>query len=128
MLWHCQPETGFPNPLVPIPLVQVLADLPTCQKVAVLIAQDPLGMRAKERRFFQQWLYVVKKKGFFDIFAWLHARFLIEARMQRKVCRRQECLGFGQPNMVAAVLALWRIRGKRDRAPTSLLEIVGSVF
>src|SRR5262245_35750011 len=53
MLWHCQPETGFLNLLVPMPLAQVLADLPTCQKVAVLIAQDPLGMRAKERQFFQ---------------------------------------------------------------------------
>ena len=108
MLWHCQPETGFPNWLVPMPLVQVLADLPTCQKVAVLIAQDPPGMRTKERRFFQQWLHLFMKKGFVNIFAWLQARFVIKARQQSKVRRRQESLGFGQPNMVAALLALWR--------------------
>src|SRR5262249_17406853 len=120
MLWHCQPETGFPNLLVPMPLAQMLADLPTSQKVPLFIAQDPLGMCAKERRFFQQWLYLFKKKGFFDIFAWLQARFLIETRQQNHVRRRQESLGFGQPNMVAASLALWRIREKRDRAPASL--------
>ena len=128
MLWHCQPETGFPNLLVPIPLAQVLADLPTCQKVAVLIPQDPLGMRVKERRFFQQWLHCFKKKGFFYIFAWLQARFVIEARQQIKVCRRQERVGFGQSNMIAACLALWCLGRKRDYTPASLLEIVGPVY